>query len=105
MPWATAFGGSSDLVQHRRAPARAGDQMVFGRPRASAKSSTLAPAASPTEIAQAPFVSDATVKTLIARVLMRLNLRDRAQAVIYYDESGLARPGADSRPIPPGDHA
>ncbi len=45
------------------------------------------------EIAQALFLSEATVKTHINRVLAKLNLRNRAAAVIAAYETGLVRPG------------
>jgi DNA-binding NarL/FixJ family response regulator len=45
------------------------------------------------EIATELFVSDATVKTHVAHVLMKLNLRDRVQAVVAAYESGLVEPG------------
>jgi DNA-binding NarL/FixJ family response regulator len=46
------------------------------------------------EIAGELVVSDHTVKTHVARVLAKLDLRDRTQAVIAAYESGLVRPGA-----------
>ena len=46
------------------------------------------------EIAQELFVSEATVKTHVARVLAKLDLRDRTQAVVAAYEAGLVRPGA-----------
>jgi DNA-binding NarL/FixJ family response regulator len=45
------------------------------------------------EIAQTLVISDATAKTHVAHVLMKLGVRDRVQAVIYAYESGLIQPG------------
>ena len=46
------------------------------------------------EISEELHVSGATVKTHVARVLMKLGLRDRVQAVVVAYESGLVTPGA-----------
>jgi DNA-binding NarL/FixJ family response regulator len=46
------------------------------------------------EIASELFLSAGTVKTHVAHVLAKLDLRDRVQAVVAAYESGLIRPGA-----------
>jgi DNA-binding NarL/FixJ family response regulator len=45
------------------------------------------------EIADQIFVSRSTVKTHVARALMKLGARDRAQLVVFAYQSGLVRPG------------
>ena len=47
------------------------------------------------EIARAAFVSETTVKTHVAHILMKLRLRDRVQAVVYAYENGVVQPGED----------
>jgi DNA-binding NarL/FixJ family response regulator len=45
------------------------------------------------ELAARLFISEATVKTHIKRILMKLGLRDRIQAVVLAYEAGMIRPG------------
>ena len=58
---------------------------------------SIARGSSNAEIAKELFVSETTVKTHVARILMKLDLRDRVQAVV-----SPTRPGSCSRARPAG---
>jgi DNA-binding NarL/FixJ family response regulator len=45
------------------------------------------------EIAAGLYLSEATVKSHIARILAKLGLRDRVQVAVYAYEHGIVRPG------------
>jgi DNA-binding NarL/FixJ family response regulator len=61
-------------------------------PRETEMLEAMAEGLSNAEIAHRYFLSEATVKTHVRRILTKLHLRDRAQAVVYAYETGLVAP-------------
>ncbi|MGO4383972.1 response regulator [Specibacter sp. RAF43] len=78
--------------QPERAPAPRDPLLADLTPRELEVTHAIAQGLSNAEIAHRLFLSEATVKTHVRRILTKLHLRDRVQVVVYAYETGLVTP-------------
>jgi DNA-binding NarL/FixJ family response regulator len=71
------------------------DEYVYRALRAGASGFVLKDDPPAAEIGRELFISDTTVKTHVTRLLQKLKLRDRAQAIVLAYQTGMFEPTVD----------